>query len=145
MTDLFGEDIVIVMSGDPVPKGRPRFNRKTGATYTPEKTATYENRLAWAAQSVMRGRPLLTGALDVRIVSYRSVPVSKSKRWKADALLGAIRPTGRPDWDNLGKIVDALNRVVWADDSQIVDGRVQKFYSDQPRIEIFVRELIKLA
>ena len=42
--------IRIVMAGEPIGKGRPRFSRATGTVYTPEKTARYEERLAWAAQ-----------------------------------------------------------------------------------------------
>ncbi len=145
MSDLFGDEIVIVMNGEPVAKGRPRFVRATGRAFTPEKTASYEARLGYAAQAVMRGRPLLTGALDVQVVIYRSIPVSKPKKWREAALLGSVRPTSKPDWDNFGKILDSVNKIVWVDDSQIVEGRVQKFYSDQPRIEIFVRELIKSA
>ena len=153
MTDLFGDvvdhvkaapasgEIVIVMHGDPVAKGRPRFDLKTGAVHTPAKTAGYEGKLGWAAQAVMTGRSLLTGALDVRVLIYKSIPVSKPKKWQAAARRGEIRPTGRPDWDNFGKILDAINKIVFVDDSQIVDGRVQKFYDDQPRIEIYVREI----
>jgi Holliday junction resolvase RusA-like endonuclease len=143
MTDLFEglNEIMIVMHGDPVAKGRPRFSPKTGTVFTPAKTARYEDKLGYAAQSVMAGRALLIGALDVRAVIYKSIPVSKKKVWKADALAGRIRPTTKPDWDNFGKILDALNKVVWVDDSQIVDGRVQKFYSEQPRIEIYVKEI----
>lgn len=143
MTGLFEglNEVVIIMHGDPVAKGRPRFSPKTGTVFTPAKTARYEDKLGYVAQSVMAGRALLSGALDVQVVVYRGIPVSKPRKWKADALVGRIRPTTKPDWDNFGKILDALNKIVWVDDSQIVDGRVRKFYSEQPRIEIFVKEI----
>jgi Holliday junction resolvase RusA-like endonuclease len=70
------------------------------------------------------------------------VPESWSKRDKAAALDGTIRPTGRPDWDNYGKITDALNGICWKDDSQVVDGRVIKLYSDAPALRIEIREFI---
>ena len=133
--------IEIRMDGDPVAKGRPRFNRKTGRAYTPEKTARFEDRLAWAAQAVMRGQPLLEGPLRLVFWSYIAVPASWSAKKRASALRQDIYPTGRPDWENLGKTIDALNRIVWNDDAQIVTGTVNKRYSDRPRTEIFVESM----
>jgi Holliday junction resolvase RusA-like endonuclease len=129
------------MDGQPVGKGRPRFSRVTGAVYTPEKTARYEERLAWAAQSVMAGQPLLTGALWVEVYAWMDIPKSKPKAFRAAALTGNVWPTTKPDPDNIAKCLDALNRVVWVDDAQIVDLTVRKFYSDRPRIEIIIQEL----
>ena len=135
------EVLRIVMAGEPVGKGRPRFSRATGRVYTPEKTARYEERLAWAAQAEMRGKELFTDALDVTIVAYMSLPASKPKKWQEAALLGLIRPTKKPDLDNFAKVMDACNKVVWLDDSQIVRLVVEKYYSPQPRMEILVRPL----
>ena len=51
-----------------------------------------------------------------------------------------IRPTKKPDWDNIGKVVaDSLNQVAYRDDAQVVDSQVRKFYSDQPRIEVTIQ------
>jgi Holliday junction resolvase RusA-like endonuclease len=132
--------ITIVLAGAPMGKERVRMTRQ-GHAYTPERTVNYESRLALAAQQAMAGRALLDGPLEVFVEAHMPVAESKPKKWKAAALAGDIRPTKKPDWDNFGKILDALNLVVWVDDSQIVEGRVQKFYSDQPRMEIRVRPL----
>ncbi len=132
--------IEIRIDGQPVGKGRPRFSRVSGTVYTPEKTARYEERLAWAAQSVMAGRPLLTGTLMVDIHAYLEIPKSMIKKHRVEALAGNSRPGKKPDADNIAKMLDALNRVVWIDDSQIVDLTVRKFYSDRPRLEITVQE-----
>ena len=133
--------IRIVMAGEPIGKGRPRFSRATGTVYTPEKTARYEERLAWVAQSVMAGQPLLDGPLVVTVRAHMSIPASKPGKWKAAALAGETRPTKKPDLDNFAKCLDALNKVVWVDDSQIVLLHVEKHWTDQPRIEITVDKL----
>jgi Holliday junction resolvase RusA-like endonuclease len=53
-----------------------------------------------------------------------------------------IRPTKKPDADNIAKIVcDALNGIAFLDDKQIVDARITKWYSDTPRIEIIIQEI----
>ena len=133
MTEVFE----LVLDGEPIGKGRPRFSRATGHAYTPEKSARFEERLAWAAQSVWHGKPLLAGALKLTVVAFLSIPKSKSASWKKGALDGTIRPLKKPDLDNIIKgIGDALNRVVYVDDTQIVEVDAAKFYSDQPRITI---------
>lgn len=60
--------------------------------------------------------------------------------------------SGKPDWDNLGKLAcDALNGIAFKDDSQVDTGAVTKRprspYGTQPRIDIhieyFVEEYVK--
>lgn len=134
--------IEIVLAGAPMGKERVRFVNATGLKYTPERTVNYEGRMALAAQTVMVGRPLLEGALQVDIAVFMPIAQSKPKKWQADALAGLIRPTKKPDWDNFAKILDALNMIVWIDDSQIVRGEVNKFYSDKPMMAIRVAPII---
>lgn len=130
--------IVIELAGAPLGKGRPRFMRATGHAYTPEKTRNFESNLLLAAQDVMAGRVPMEGPLSVRVQAYLPIPKSWSKKKQAGALLGAIRPTSKPDWENLAKMLDAFNKIVWCDDSQVVDGFVCKRYSDRPRLRVEV-------
>jgi Holliday junction resolvase RusA-like endonuclease len=75
--------------------------------------------------------------MEAHIQAFFSIPKSTSKTKREKMLSGEIRPTKKPDWDNIGKVVcDALNKLAYGDDSGIVDGRVQKFYSDEPRVEV---------
>ncbi|HEV2155458.1 RusA family crossover junction endodeoxyribonuclease [Bradyrhizobium sp.] len=121
------------------PRGKERVKTAAdGHSYTPERTVSFEGRLAYAAQLAMAGRPPLEGPLELDVVMYFAVPASKPARFRQDALAGKIRPTVKPDWDNGGKLTDALNLIVWIDDKQVVDARVRKFYSDRPRTEIRV-------
>lgn len=133
--------ISITLAGPPLGKGRVRFVKATGRTFTPERTVTFESRLAFEAQHVMNGRPLLEGPLSVSMRVFMAIPESKPKRWKADALARRVFPTKKPDADNFAKMLDALNMIVWVDDSQIVELGVCKRYSDAPRMEITVEEM----
>jgi Holliday junction resolvase RusA-like endonuclease len=132
------DEVTIFLAGAPMGKERVRMTR-AGQPYTPERTVNFEGRLALAAQHAMAGRPLFEGALSVDIVALMPVAASKPRRWLADALSYVIRPTKKPDWDNFGKILDAFNLVVWADDAQIVRGKVEKFYHDKPGFAVRVR------
>ena len=133
--------IEIVVLGTPVAKGRPRFARETGHAYTPEKTRNFEAALKYAAMQAMGDRPPLEGPLTVTMDVVMPVAKSWSKKRRAAALNGTDRPTKKPDWDNFGKTVDALNEVVWIDDGQIVDGRVTKRYGEKPGMWITVTPL----
>ncbi|WP_153905122.1 RusA family crossover junction endodeoxyribonuclease, partial [Acinetobacter baumannii] len=85
---------------------------------------------------------LLEGPLLLKIGIYRSIPKSFSKKKTVQAEAREIRPTSKPDVDNYVKgIKDALNKVIWKDDSQIVSIVAEKFYSQKPRIEVKVQAM----
>lgn len=131
--------LVITLAGAPMGKQRVRVSQDGGHVYTPERTVTFEGRLAYAAQQIMGDRPLFDGALVIDIVIVVPIPVSKPKKWQADARAGLIRPTKKPDFDNYSKMVDALNLIVWVDDAVVVRGAVDKFYGDRPMFAIQLR------
>lgn len=110
--------------------------------YPDPNTAAYEKVLAYAARSVMKSKLPTAEACVLLAHSFREIPKSWSKRDQNDAMAGRLFPTSRPDWDNYGKITDALNGIVWNDDSQVIDGRVIKRYSATPGLRIEVREMI---
>ena len=80
--------------------------------------------------------------LDMRIKAFYSIPKSKSKKVKESMRKHIVRPTKKPDMDNVIKIIaDALNQVAYRDDTQIVDCQCRKFYSDRPRVEVTIINL----
>lgn len=132
------EPLVVRLSGVPVGKGRPRFVRRTGIAFTPQKTRSYEDALRYVAQVAMDGRVMFDGPLSVAVEAIFPVPGSWSARKQHEALHGVILPTVKPDLDNLLKCVDAFNQVVWADDKQIVEARIVKRYGSTPELKVTV-------
>jgi len=132
--------IRIIVAGSPVGKGRPKFVRATGRAYTPEKTANYEAILAARGADAMAGQPLLDGPLQVIVTAFMPIATTWSKKKTAAALEGSLRP-GRPDADNMLKVLDALNGIVWRDDAQIAEARISKLYDEEPRLEIEVTQI----
>lgn len=133
--------VTFMVPGKPVGKGRPRAARRgKGITlYTPEKTATYESTVALVASQAMAGRPLLNGPVEVVMRMVLPIPASWSSRKKDQALDGIVFPTTKPDMDNVVKgIFDAINGVVWGDDTQVVDLQVRKRYGATPRVSVIV-------
>lgn len=57
-------------------------------------------------------------------------------------LNGLIRPTKKPDMDNVVKVIaDSLNQLAYRDDTQIVDCQCRKFYSDRPRVDVVIAQV----
>lgn len=117
-------------------------NRIFVQQYPDPDTVAYEKTLTEAGALFMRGREPSENPLALLVHSFRAIPESWSKRDKLAAEAGAILPTPRPDWDNYGKITDALNGIVWKDDSQVCDARVIKRYSTAPALRVEVREFL---
>lgn len=124
--------------GIPCGKGRPRFVRATGRTYTPSKTVSYEGLIAYAASAAMRGAALITAPVGVKVQAVFPIPAS----WPQKKKRAAQWHTSKPDGDNIAKAVgDALNGIVWKDDSQIARMAISKVYGDVPGLHVFVEAL----
>jgi len=125
--------------GEPVPKARPRATTIGGHArlYTPKKTRSFEDRVRQAAMIRWDGLPIRECAIELIACFYLPIPRSWSKKRQVAAAAGTIRPTSKPDLDNLIKsITDGLNGVVYQDDAAIVETRNAKFYGADPRIEV---------
>jgi len=135
--------IIINIDGlEPVAKGRAR-STKSGHHYTPTKTRKFEEAVRAAAVAQMRenGYKIIEGGVRVDIVLSFSIPKSWPKWKKEMALNGEIDHTTKPDATNVCKAIeDALNGVVWNDDSQIIAPHPVKLYSEKPGIRIYARE-----
>ena len=131
--------------GKPMGKGRPRFATTAagyGRPYTPEKTENYETLVKWEFHAQCGDAWFADAPLRMNLLVYMEIPRSASKRRKALMLAGKLRPTKKPDFDNIGKIVaDALNGLAYHDDAQVVDARVVKLYGETPRVEVEIEEL----
>ena len=124
--------------GKPCGKGRPRFT-KNGHTFTPEKTANYETLVKLAFRQAYPNAEPIAAKVEViaKITAYYPIPVSTSKKLQAQMRAGLMKPTTKPDTDNIAKIcLDALNGIAYHDDAQIVGLQVNKLYSDEPRVEV---------
>lgn len=118
-------------------KGAARVAKKTWRQDLRDEGAR-QRRLAWFTDEPVNG------PLAVRFVFVRTRP---SSQMRSGAHAGAVkdsavgrRPIERPDALKLARAAeDALTGVLWLDDSQIVDERIQKVYGDDvgldPRAE----------
>ena len=129
--------------GSPIGQGRPKFSTINGhaKAYDPEKSRNYKAYVRMLATQAMKENDfeMITGPCAIKIWAYFDIPKSKSKKFKEAALEAKERPTKKPDADNIVKaILDALNGLMYKDDSCIVELSCVKYYSDVPRVEVYV-------
>ena len=122
--------MIIKIMGDPVAKGRPRFGiaGKFVSTYTPAKTKKEEKKVIAEIKKQYSEEPM-KGALGVWITFYFAIPKSYTKKKCEELKHNEFLHTKKPDCDNLAKLyLDAMNGLVYEDDSQIQQLHLRKFY-----------------
>lgn len=132
--------ISFTVYGSPTGKARPRF-AKIGSfmkSYQTKDQVNTESYIKMAYLEAAKGT-YLTGPLAMKVTAYFQIPKSISNKKREAMLSGVIRPTIKPDADNILKsIADSLNKVAYDDDKQIVSCIFDKFYSDRARMEIII-------
>jgi len=117
---------------EPVGKGRPRVTMKSGRAiaYTPAKTAHAENLIR---DKVMELETFFPKEIPLRLIAifFRDRPKNLPKKVE--------KPVTRPDWDNYAKLLtDALEKFIYANDSQITAAVIKKRFGSPPRIELMI-------
>jgi Holliday junction resolvase RusA-like endonuclease len=139
-----GTEVRILIEGDPVAKGRPRFAMVNGKpiTFTPSKTRNFEAVVSLIARQQAPETPL-EGPLAVDIFFAFTVPKSRAKK-KTQAQ--RYKDT-KPDIDNLIKaVLDGLNTAgIWRDDAQIAILRAAKTWSESPRTVVTIRPVYEVT
>lgn len=135
--------IEFTIPGEPNGQGRPRFTTINGhaKAYDPEKSRNYKAFVKLlAAEAIKKSDWKCTeSAVLIRIDAYMGIPSSKPKKFKEGAMTGLIRPTKKPDVDNIFKCVtDAISGIIYNDDKQIVHSVITKKYSEHPRVDVTV-------
>lgn len=129
--------ITVVLEGCPRGKERPRFGK--GHAYTAPATREFAYDFGWRAKAAMAGRRPLKDAIRIVALFELPIPISWSKRRRADAIARLIRPTGKPDLDNLLKLaIDAINGICVDDDAQIVEISAKKVFGVNPKTVVTI-------
>lgn len=132
-------ELKFTIDGKVKAKQSTRFTFK-GFKYTNQDVVDYAN---WVKLCFKQAYPdfnpnsLVGFNLSIGINTYFKMPTTFSKKKKYMASVGLIRPTVKPDWDNIPKnICDALNGIAYPDDKAIVTGYSSKYYSDKEYVTV---------
>lgn len=117
---------------------------RNGFKYTPADVKEYSN---WVRLCFRYAYPehlpsvFFEKQLNVTINAYFVIPKSFSKKKQQEAKEGFIRPTVKPDCDNIAKnIDDALNGLAYPDDKQIISLTVNKYYAETEKTEVIIHD-----
>lgn len=115
------------------PKERPRFN-KSGSAFTAPETRKFEASLKKWAKS--EGITPVTYPIRVELVLYDQ---TDSGTLALHGIAG-VTYNDHGDVDNYAKAVfDSLNKILYADDKQIIDMRVRRRWSTLPGFRLTVQ------
>lgn len=148
-------DIKVILFEEPEGSPRPRFrivNRYNLAnmamsnsqfvhvySITGKEDNMYMRRLIDSGE-LNQVQNLLYSPCDVEFNAFVKTPSSFNTTDTFLAEIGLIRPTNKPDWDNIGKkYSDMFNHNIWLDDTLVIDGTVRKYYSIKPRVEVHLK------
>ena len=128
--------LTFTVPGEPVPQPRPRVSTRGGfaRAYVPAKhpVHAYRDAIATAARAAgagVHGEPV---SVVIDFVWERPKSHMRKSGVKPDA---PVLP--RPDLDNTTKaVLDSLNGVAWADDSQVQRLVVEKSYGPEARTTV---------
>ncbi len=137
----------IEVYGQPQGKQRAKVCMRGGfaRAYTPEKTASYEDLINLTYIQALNGKksPFWEIPVRIKITAFYSIPKSFSKKKTIEAESGKIRPLTKPDIDNVVKVVcDALNKIAYRDDTQVIEVVACKYYSKEPKLVIEIDEFV---
>lgn len=131
--------IDLIVPGKPL--GKQRARTTVNGTYTPEQTVNHEAKIKSICENSYPGIKPSDKPIRLIINSYFKIPKNTSKGKVRQMIEYDIKPCVKPDADNIAKLVaDALNGVVYKDDSQITTMVSNKFYGEIPRTHIIIRE-----
>lgn len=147
--------------GQPVGKTnmKPIINKRTGhiQSIQTEKNSNYMAQVQTALMQQLEKQPNLDMShngygYDVTIIAqyqlqkshyhfYKRTQKTEIDKAGQDKLNGIVRPTVKPDCDNISKIIlDAITHLgsIWKDDSEVSSLLVYKMYVEIPQVKVVI-------
>lgn len=125
-------------------QGRPRATVRGGfaTVYKDSASRKYETNIAKVARIVMGSRKPLEGPLSVSFRFRLQPPKSMAKGLRRRVLAGEEAYFGAFDTSNMVKALeDAMNKIVYVDDRQIVRLWATKVADERPGVDVRVEAL----
>lgn len=137
--------ITFLVEAKPQGKARARtfYDKRADKmrSVTPQQTKSYEDLIRWSYKAA-GGQYMGEKLIKVEIQAFYPIPKSWSKKKRNDAIFDRIRPTTKPDTDNIIKVVlDALNGVAYYDDKQVVSVSCDKYYGETGYLRVKIQEI----
>jgi len=125
------------IQGIPVPQKQTRFIRVTGRAYNP----SHDDVVAFQRKALPYA-PCDPWRIPIRMSLwfYLPIPKSFSQRKRTQFQEGQLFPITKPDVDNLAYLVtNAMKKIFYWDDAQLVDLQLFKRYGLEPRTVVHIQ------
>ena len=128
-----------------MPKGRPRFSRRTGRARTPKKTAQWERKARGVLSAAYTLQEPLNEPLKVYVLSVKPRPQNVSRKCDPEGLVWCPK---MPDGDNVMKAAldAAVKAGLMTDDNIVVRWNCDTVWAEkgvQPRVELTLYTLTR--
>ena len=115
-------------------------------TYDPQRSKNYKQPVRfWVTQHLKRLDAFKPYKIPIHVdlTFHIGIPLSWDKEKRIKAISGQIKPSSRPDIDNLAKaVLDSCNGLLWVDDCIITDLSARKQYTAElARVVIKITEV----
>lgn len=146
-------NITLDIHGEPISGSQLKFNRHTGNAYRPtahkQRVFTIYQYCQEKLKQLGVDKPYFDRGIPLKLSVFFYFPY-RSGDYRTGKHAGELKPNaptwviGQKDLDNLLKpLKDGMKGVIYADDKQIaMYGTIEKRYSESPRTEILVEELV---
>lgn len=137
------DDITYIFYMDPQSSPRPYLNTKTFTFFV--SGAKFNKQIFEEFMKIHSNIDIVISTPCIMTTkTYTRTPSGMSKIEKMAAELELLHNENSPDWDNLGKsYCDMVQGALVSNDSIVVKGSVEKFFSILPRIEVNVQYMTK--
>lgn len=130
--------ILLQVDGIPVPwRAHGGYGRKSFNPRFREKEY-----YVWQLKSQYNQIEPIAAPVKMEYTYHMPIPITTSRMRRMQMLNGMMHPMKRPDLDNLNKFLsDCLIGIIILDDSQIVELKCSKIYSERPHTLIKVEAI----
>jgi len=134
------EETTLKIVFDIIPEPTPRPRLGMGGRFYVKNSSSNNKFVEAVVKTNKELFHIVDGPCSFTLNSYLPIPQSFNKVDTLLAELGILRPSKKPDWDNLGKTYsDAIQPWIISDDAIIVDAESHKYYSMKPRVELIIK------
>lgn len=139
--------LYFTIDGDPFGKLnlRPMNVKGHASVFNPKENTDYMEKVSSAVKKQLGegSEPDPDSMFVVKVHAYFQIPKRLSKRMKMLALQNKVKPTKKPDLDNISKVVlDGIthSQSVWKDDSQVIEEHLYKYYAEDPCVVVVIEK-----
>lgn len=129
--------------GIPSVQKQTRFSCINNKPHTWDPSKQDKERIQWQIQQHAPEAPI-KGPIELGIWFYMPIPKRASSKLRTEMLNQSVLPAVKPDIDNMAYLItNALKKIIYEDDNQIVIQKLYKYYDTMPRTVIKIRSIEK--